>query len=219
MKAEPKYVALVDDHVLLRQGLANLVNSFPGYKVMFEADHGQHFIEQVEKKPPPVAVLLDVSMPVMDGFTTAAWIKEHLPQVKVLALSMMDDETAVIRMLQSGAHGYILKNTTPQELQEALDTVIKKGYYLNDTVGSNLIASMSKAPSTEKVVDLKVLNEKELEFIRLCSTELTYNEIAREMSLSPKSMDFYKTNIEKKTGIKNRVTLVLFALKHGLVKL
>jgi two-component system, NarL family, invasion response regulator UvrY len=203
----------------LRQGLANLVNSFPGYTVMFEADNGRQFIEQVEAKTAPAAVLLDVNMPVMDGFATAAWIKEHLPQVKVLALSMMDDETAVIRMLQSGAHGYILKNTTPEELQEALDTVIKKGYYLNDTVGSNLIASMSKAPSTEPVVDLKALNEKELEFIRLCSTELSYGEIAREMCLSPKSMDFYKTNIEKKTGIKNRITLVLFALKHGLVKL
>lgn len=212
-------VALVDDHVLLRQGLATLINSFPGYQVVFEADNGLECTRQM-KEPPPAAVLLDINMPQMDGFETAAWLRQHHPQVKILALSMSDEEETIIRMLQSGAHGYVLKNTTPAELKEALDTVIQKGYYLNDTLGVQVISSLNRGPARkEQPFDPGVLNERELMFIRLSCTERTYAEIAAEMSLSPKTMEFYKMNIEKKTGIKNRISLVLFALKNGIVKL
>lgn len=212
-------VALVDDHVLLRQGLAALINSFPGYQVVFEADNGLELTRQI-KEPLPLAVLLDINMPQMDGFETAAWLRQHHPGVKILALSMSDEEDTIIRMLQAGAHGYVLKNTTPAELKEALDTVISKGYYLNDTLGVQVISSLNRVPAKkEQPFDLGVLNDRELTFIRLSCTEMTYAEIAAEMSLSPKTMEFYKQNIEKKTGIKNRVSLVLFALKNGIVKL
>ncbi len=120
-------VALIDDHILLRQGLATLVNSFPGYKVAFEADNGQQLVEKMKMAHPPAAVLLDINMPLMDGFETASWLKQHHPGVKILALSMSDEEETIIKMLQCGAHGYVLKNTTPDELQHALDTVMKKG--------------------------------------------------------------------------------------------
>jgi two-component system, NarL family, invasion response regulator UvrY len=212
-------IALVDDHILLRQGLAGLVNSFEGYEVAFEADNGEQFIERLNTAKLLAAVLLDINMPGMDGFETASWLKENHPSIKVLALSMSDEEQVIIRMLQSGAHGYILKNTTPDELQQALDTVITKGYYINDVVGTNLIASLSKPKHEEAEFDLKILNERELEFIRLSCTELSYGEIAGKMNLSVKSMDFYKNNIEKKIGIKNRIALMRFAIKNGIIKL
>jgi two-component system, NarL family, invasion response regulator UvrY len=212
-------IALVDDHTLLRQGLAGLVNSFEGYEVAFEADNGKQFIERLNTAKLPAAVLLDINMPGMDGFETASWLRANHPSIKILALSMSDEEQVIIRMLQSGAHGYILKNTTPDELQQALDTVITKGYYINDVLGTNLIASLSKPTHEEAEVDLKILNDRELDFIRLSCTERSYGEIADKMNLSVKSMDFYKNNIEKKIGIKNRIALMRFAIKNGIIKL
>jgi two-component system invasion response regulator UvrY len=213
-------IALVDDHVLLRQGLANLVGSFDGYAVSFEADNGKDLVEKLQHSEIPAAVLLDINMPYMDGFETAVWLKKNHPSVKILALSMSDEEETIIKMLQAGAHGYVLKNTTPDELHRALDAVIEKGYYLNDALGANVIHTLTK-PSAKpgESFDINILTEKELQFVKLSCTELTYNEIAREMFLSPKTIEFYKGNIERKTGIKNRVSLVLFALKHGIVKL
>lgn len=210
-------VALVDDHVLLRQGLAALVNSFEGYHVIFEADNGKELIGKISDSQIPVALLLDINMPLMDGFETAAWLKKNHPDIKILALSMSDEEETIIKMLQAGAHGYVLKNTTPGELKIALDTVIAKGYYLNELVGMNMMHSMSKPQ--EAVFDIKVLTAKELQFIKLSCTELTYSQIADKMALSPKTIEFYKDNLEKKTGIRNRISLVRFALKNGIVKL
>lgn len=211
-------VALVDDHVLLRQGLANLVSTFDNYKVIMQSDNGKDFIEQLRTGPKPVVVLLDINMPGMNGFETAAWLKENHPSIKVLALSMSDEEDIVIKMLQSGAHGYILKNSTPQELREALDAVISKGYYINELVGNNLISNIG-SPRHERPFDLSILNDKELQFIQLSCTELSYKEIAAKMFLSVKTIEFYKNNVEKKTGIKNRIALFRFALKHQIVKL
>lgn len=210
-------VALVDDHVLLRQGLASLVNSFDGYHVIFEADNGKQLTERINGSELPRAILLDINMPLMDGFETAAWLRKNHPSVKILALSMSDEEETIIKMLQAGAHGYVLKNTTPEELKNALDTVIAKGYYLNELVGMNVIQSISK--TQEQPFDIKTFTSKELQFIKLSCTEFTYNEIADKMALSPKTIEFYKDNIEKKTGIRNRISLVRFALKNGIVKL
>src|SRR5215218_8337561 len=105
-------LALVDDHTLLRSGLANLLREL-GYKVLCEANNGNDFIEQLKTCPMPDVVLLDINMPVMDGYETALWLKKNHPEVKVLALSMYDDEYAIIKMLKNGAKGYILKDSDP----------------------------------------------------------------------------------------------------------
>lgn len=214
-------IALVDDHVLLRQGLANLIKTFKGYKVSFEADNGVDLMEKLNGVSNiPSAILLDINMPKMDGFKTAAWLKENFPAIKVLALSMSDEEEIIIKMLQAGAHGYILKNTTPDELKHALDAVLEKGYYLNEQLGTSVINSITRNVTKPEIAfDLSLLNKKEIQFIKLSCTELTYSEIADKMAISPKTIEFYKANLERKIGIRNRVTLVLFALKNGIVKL
>ncbi len=212
-------IALVDDHVLLRQGLANLIKTFDGYKVLFEADNGIDLIEKLNDYKPS-AILLDINMPQMDGFKTAAWLKSNHPSIKILALSMSDEEETIIKMLQAGAHGYILKNTTPEELKSGIDAVIEKGYYLNEELGANVINSITKTiAKPEARFNIELLTTKEVQFIKLSCTELTYTEIADKMSISPKTIEFYKMNLEKKIGIRNRVSLVLFALKNGIVKL
>ena len=121
-------VALVDDHVLLRKGLASLLEDLD-HEVVYQADNGKDFMDKVGTAPLPDVVLLDINMPVMDGYQTAQWLKEHHPEVKVLALSMNDDEHAMIRMLKNGARGYVLKDCEPQELRTAIHALMTKGYY------------------------------------------------------------------------------------------
>ena len=133
------YIALVDDHVLLRSALATLINSFLEFKVLFEADHGKDFIRQLKPIHAPNIVLLDITMPIMNGYETADWIKINLPETKTLVLSMMDNDAAIIRMLRYGAKGYILKDSKPVAFKQALVQLRDNGFYINDLVSSKML--------------------------------------------------------------------------------
>ena len=125
-------VALADDHILLRNGLANLIKSFGNYEVLFEANNGNHLMEQLHTSNPPQIVLMDINMPEKDGYETTLWLKNNHPFINVLALSMYDNENAIIRMFKAGAKGYILKDSDPSELKAALDAISSKGFYYSE---------------------------------------------------------------------------------------
>lgn len=216
-KTDKRKVVLVDDHVLLRNGLASLVKSFDDYTVLFEANHGKHFIEQLTASNLPDIVLMDINMPVKDGFETTLWVKQNFPSVKVLALSMYDNEQSIIRMLKNGARGYILKDTEPKEFKTALDSVYNKGYYYSDLVAGKLIHAVNNLGDNGPAIQSMGLNEKEMEFIKFACSELTYKEIADKMFLSPRTIDGYRDNLFEKLNIKTRVGLVLYAIKNGIV--
>ena len=213
-------VVLVDDHSLLRNGLANLIDSYENFKVLFEADNGKDFIKQLDANNLPDLVLLDITMPEMDGYATAAWIKERYPKLKILALSMMDDDYSIIKMLKSGARGYLVKNTKSKELLEALTEIIEKGFYFNEQI-SNKIAHSVYSPSdkTSEFNGLSNLSTKETEFLVHACSEKSYKEIAETMCISPRTVDTYRDSLFQKLNIKTRVGLVMFAIKTGLVKL
>lgn len=213
-------VALADDHVLLRKGLAGVVDSFGEYAVLFEADNGKHFMEQIAKHGEPDIVLLDINMPEMDGYATAQWLREYYPLVNVLALSMYDNESAIIKMFKAGAKGYILKDSEPPELKTALDSIQTKGFYYSELVTGRLIHSINKMDEQENNQQHKtVLNERELEFLKLACTEMTYKEIADKMFLSPRTIDGYRDALFEKLQLKTRVGLVMYAIKNGIVQL
>ena len=155
-------------------------------------------------------------MPLMNGYETTLWLKNNYPEVKVVALSMYDDEQSVIRMIKNGARGYILKDTRPQDLHYALDSVLTKGFYYSDMVTGKFIHSMKEDKETSIISKLK---PTEIEFLKLAATELTYKEIAQKMHLSPRTIDGYRDQLFEKLGIKSRVGLVIFAIKHGIVKI
>ena len=209
---------LVDDHVLLRNGLAGLVQSL-GHHVLFEANNGKELIEKLDPTSLPDVVLLDINMPEMDGYATAQWLKTNYPPVKVLALSMYDNENSIIRMLKCGAKGYILKDSEPTELKTAIEALMSKGYYYSDLVSGKLIHAINKLDDEgSELKQLIQLNERETDFLKYICTELTYKEIADKMSLSPRTIDGYRDALFEKLHVKTRVGLVMYAIKYGVVQ-
>lgn len=211
-------VALVDDHVLLRKGLAALVSSFDDFTVVFEADNGQDLLQKIKADNLPDLVLLDINMPKMDGYASAQWLKQTYPLIKILALSMYDNENAVIRMFKAGARGYILKDCEPPELKTALLSVMEKGYFYSELVTGKLIHSINKLEEDADIRNIVQLNDKEIQFLKLACTELTYKEIAEKMYLSPRTIDGYRDALFEKLQIKTRVGLVMYAIKNGFVQ-
>jgi len=212
-------IVLVDDHSLLRMGLASMVES-QGYTVLFEADNGKEFLEKLDKNNLPHIVLMDINMPEMDGFETTQWLKHNHPQVNVLALSMYDNETSIIRMLKCGAKGYILKDSEPAELKMAIDDILTKGFYYSDLVSGKLIHAINKMDDeTDDLKNLVPLNDRETTFLKYTCTELTYREIADKMFVSPRTIDGYRDALFEKLKLKTRVGLVMYAIKNGIVNI
>jgi DNA-binding NarL/FixJ family response regulator len=209
-------IALVDDHVILRKSLAVLIGMLQDFEVVMEASNGQEFIEQLGKQAHPDIVLMDITMPVMDGVETTKWLKQQFPAIKVIALSMLKNDMVVIRMLKNGARGYILKDCDPQELRQALHDVYEKGYYYNEVVTPRMKLKGSDKEETEKV---QMFNEGELVFLRWACTEKTYKEIADEMGVSVRTVDGYRDALFQKLSITTRVGLAMYAIKHELVTL
>lgn len=209
-------IAIVDDHQLFANSLAQLIETFDECEVSLIARNGKEFQHKLDGcKDTPDVILLDVNMPIMNGPDTLKWIKEQNIDTKVLALSMDDSEDTVLSMLRHGAKGYLLKDIHPDMLQKALSEVIENGFFHTEEVSKILIDSLTKE---EDDVQIK-LKPKELEFLKLVCTEMTYKEIANEMSMSPKTIDGYRENLFSKYGMKNRVGLVLFVIKNKIFEL
>jgi len=212
-------IALVDDHVLLRNGLANLLKDLD-YTICFEADHGEQMIQKLATHPLPQVILMDINMPVMDGFATTLWLKQHHPDIRVLALSMLDDESSIIKMIRNGAKGYVLKDCDPDELKTAIQAVSQKGFYHSELVSGKLIHALSRGEEAEKQGPQKLLlSEKETEFLKWVCTDLSYKEIADKMHVSPRTVDGYRDALHEKLEVKSRVGMALFAIRTGIVSL
>jgi two-component system invasion response regulator UvrY len=210
-------VCLVDDHKLLRKGMVELIDGFSGYHVVGEANNGKEFMTRIKSIESPDIVLLDINMPEMDGYETAIWLCKEYPQVKVIALSMYDDEKSIIRMIKAGARGYVLKDAEPSELRKAFDDVVSKGYYYSDLVSGVLVQSLHYDDSgIQKKVSI---NDRETEFLKLACSELTYKEIADRMCLAPRTIDGYRESLFEKLNVKSRVGLVMYAIRNGFVKI
>ena len=210
-------IALADDHVLLRIGLAQLAESL-GFTVLFQADDGKECIEKIDSQNLPEVILMDINMPQMDGYATTQWLKENHPDIRVLALSMYDNEASIIRMLKCGAKGYILKDSEPAELKAAIDAVLNKGFYYSDLVSGKLIHAINKIDDGGSDVHaLAKLNDRETDFLKYACTEMTYKEIADKMFVSPRTIDGYRDALFEKLNVKTRVGLVMYAIKNGIV--
>ncbi len=211
-------IALVDDHSLLRGSLASMINSFEGYHVLFEADNGKEFIRQLKKDNLPDIILLDITMPEMDGYQTAEWIKNNTPSVRILVLSMSDKESVIIRMLKEGARGYLLKDSKPAVLRKALDEIRDKGFYMNELVSNKMLNFVTGGQQNNGTSETPYLTEKEITFLNLVCSDMTYKEIGEKMKLSQRTVEGYRDELFKKLNVTTRVGLVIFAIKHDIYK-
>jgi DNA-binding NarL/FixJ family response regulator len=219
--ADTLRLGIVDDHKLFRKGLISLIEmAYPKCEILFEADNGVDLQQKLKSPNLPEIIIMDVNMPGMDGFESAQWLKENHPEIKVLVVSMVEREEAIVRMLKLGVKGYLSKDVEPHELGEALRSINNRGFYYTDFLTGKLVLSLqSEETGKEKVNRQLQINDREKLFLQLACSELTYNEIADKMFLSPKTIDGYRNSLFEKLHVKSRVGLALYAVKNGLVSL
>lgn len=201
-------IAIADDHELYLKGLKMLLETKENFKVGIEAKNGQELINKLSKSTKlPNIVLLDMKMPVLNGFNTLLEIRKRWKDLKVLIISSYGHEYVVVNSLKNGANGYILKDSSVSDLYNAVTSVIHKSYYHTDNVHDFFI----------KVNEINQLNNIELQFLFLCCEELTYSEIAEKMHVSPRTVENYRVILFNKLKVQSRTGLVTFALKNGLI--
>lgn len=213
-------IVIVDDHILIAKAIGSILANFEQFEVLYECENGKELQNRLaaQEKVPDV-VLLDISMPVLDGFETAKWLKTNYPQVLIMALSMQDDDRSLIRMIKSGAKGYLLKNVNPTELEEALNHLILFGYYYPEWAASKVFASIGNDVLPEEVANLEIqFSEKEKDFLRYAVTEMTYQEMAEAMCCSRRTIESYRDSLFAKLDLKTRVGLAVYAMKNSYDK-
>lgn len=213
-------IALVDDHTLFRKGMISLIEMIGSHTcVLFEADNGLDMQKKLSRENVPDIILMDVNMPGMDGFQSVEWLNKNYPTVKVLVISMIDSEESIIRMLKLGVKGYLSKDVEPEELGNALSAIYSKGFYYTDFISGRLVHKLSNEPGRKELDPDVRLTEKEKSIIRLSCSEMTFNEIATELCMSPKTVESYRYALYEKLHVKSRVGMALYAVKQGMVNL
>lgn len=210
---EPIRIALVDDHRLFRSGITSLINNFDRYAILFEAGDGEEMMRKITPKLKPHIILLDINMPKMNGISSARWLRDTHPDINIIVLSMFEDAEKVLTMVRMGVKGYLLKDAEPEEFEDALYKVSQNEIYYPEFVTRHLVDSINTD------FNLAKLNSREIEFLKLAGTELTYKEIADHMCISSRTVDGYRDQLFEKLRIKSRIGLVLYAIKHKLIDL
>jgi DNA-binding NarL/FixJ family response regulator len=208
---------MADDHVLLRNALAALIDSFEDCQVILQAGNGKELTEAIRKGSSPQVVILDLNMPEMDGFDTAAWLQEHYPDILVLMLTMYDSELSLIRLLQAGVKGFLKKDIHPSELKFAIQSVVQNGYYYSNHTTGKLVNLFRQHSDGNSLIQRSVLNDQEIQFLKLACSDMTYKEIAQRMSLNPRAVDTLRDQLFIKLDVKSRVGLALVAIRQGVV--
>jgi len=217
MTPEITKVAIADDHLIFRKGVILSLKAYTNIQFIFEADNGQELIDGIEKEQPDI-VLLDLRMPVKDGIETTKYLNKHYPNIRILILTMFEDERFVGHLMESGANGYLLKSTEPAEIKQALSDVMKNGFYLNNFVNRVLIKkNYAKQKFNPNLKSEIVISDKEKEVLSLVCMEFTAQEIAQKMDISPRTVEAIKDRLMERFGVKNSVGLVFFAMKNSLI--
>ncbi|MBU6158136.1 MAG: response regulator transcription factor [Bacteroidetes bacterium] len=215
-KSRPTLIALVDDHIVLANALAELINKWEGYHVIFIASNGIEMQEKIKKFGKPDLLILDLNMPKMDGYQTSNWLKANYPEILILVLTMFDSEIPLIRLLQQGVKGFIKKDIHPEELRIAVATMKDEGYYYPIQTVGKMVNLFQMNRQNRRELEVKSLTPMEIEFLNLVCTDLTYKEIALRLNLSPKTIDALRDQLFIRFDVKSRVGLALYAVKNGV---
>jgi DNA-binding NarL/FixJ family response regulator len=218
MSSEKINIAIVDDQQLFRQGMISLLREFKELNIVFEAANGEELMEKLKsKEPQPSVILLDIEMPVMDGFETAALLKQKYPDIRIIILTMHDEEQMIIHLVEVGAHGFLPKNEDIEHVVDAIYAVHENGYYFNDKISRAMVKGLVRTKKIQPKFKSPGLSERELEILELICKEFTSIEIGDKVGLSARTVDNHRLNILKKIGARNTVGMVMYALKKGLI--
>lgn len=210
-------VAIADDHKIFRKGVILSLRQYTNIKFVQEADNGQDLIDGLAESNPEV-VLMDLKMPVKDGIETTKYINKHFPSIRVIILTMYEDERFVGHLMDSGANGYLLKSTDPAEIKKAISDVMRTGFYLNNFVNKILIKkNYSKQKFNPSLNSEVVISEREKEVLTLVCMEYTAQEIAQKMDISARTVEAIKDRLMERFGVKNSVGLVFYSMKNSLI--
>lgn len=213
-------LALCDDHTLFRVGMATILGQIQDFELILEAGNGQELIDKIARKMPDV-VLLDLQMPVMDGTATADYMRDHYPLIKIVVLTMHDEDRMVLHLLEKGVSGYLLKDAEAGEVEKAVRKVMDEGVYLNEFVSKAMLRRMTNKVAVKPVSTLYnskiLLSEREKEVLMLICEGLSTNEISEKIFLSPRTVEGHRLRILEKTGTKNTAGMVAYAFKNSLV--
>jgi DNA-binding NarL/FixJ family response regulator len=210
-------VAIADDHKIFRKGVILSLRAYNNIHFILEAENGEELIKGIEKEQPDI-VLMDLKMPVKDGIETTKYLNKHFPSVRILILTMFEDERFVGHLMDSGANGYLLKSTEPAEIKQGIMDVMKTGFYLNNFVNRVLIKkNYSKQKFNVNLSSEIVVSEREKEVLTLVCMEFTAQEIAQKMDISARTVEAIKDRLMERFGVKNSVGLVFFAMKNSLI--
>jgi len=209
---------IADDHEIFRDGLVLMLSKQPHLVLEGQAENGQELVDMVKAKQPDI-VLTDIKMPRMDGIEATRYIRSHFPQVNIIALSMYDEENLIVDMLEAGARGYLLKNADKQEILEAIESVYQdKEFYCQDT-SARLAAMIVKSKfNPYRKSELVEFTDREKDIVKLICLQFTAQQIAEKLFLSKRTVEGYRTRILEKMSVKNTAGVVIYALKHGIIK-
>lgn len=207
-----KTIAIVDDHALMRASLASLVSAAGNFQMVYEATHGKELMQFLAHNPAPDMVLLDISMPVMDGFETACFLCTEYPGIRILMISMLIQPTDILQLTRYGIRGYLPKDAEPAEFRTALNNIRTTGYHYNQWFNAGIRKNCRFAATDE-------LSKQEYCFMQLACTELTYKQIAGEMKVSHRTIDSYRDAVFRKLQVSSRIGVVVYAIRHGFISL
>lgn len=204
-------ICLVDDHKLFRSGIKEMLSSMNQFEVIFEADNGEDFFERIGTKWMPDMVLLDITMPKLNGVEVSERLKLEYPKIKIIVVSMSAEPDIVFKMVKLGVEGFILKHSDKKEFLTALQTVLDGDTYFCNTVNKVLLDNLKNKPTQS------LLNSKEILFLKLLYEQLSYQDIATQMNVSVRTVEGYRDQLFEKLNIRNKMGLVIFAIKNKLV--
>lgn len=212
-------VGIVDDHLLFRRSMTLLINSFSGIKVEIDAENGRQLLDKLQFIKVDV-ILLDIQMPVMDGYETCAHLLSQYPGIKILVVSQLSTKESIHKVMEIGASGYFTKNSNPDQLELAIRSLNEQGFYFGLELGSVIKEAMlweSKNPVQVSPITDNKLSERELQIIKMICKEMRSKEIADKLFINIRTVESHRQNILDKTNAKNFVGVILYALKRQLI--
>lgn len=211
-------LGLIDDHNLFREGIKSLLDKIPEVTLVLEAVNGKDMFTKLKNVVPDV-VLLDLEMEEMNGVDATKQLQEEYPDVKILILTMHKEERMISYLMEIGANGYLLKDTTREELEDAIKTVYKKGFYFNRYVSEALLRGLkNKTNKPVKIGKDYHLTAREIEVLELIAQEYTTAEMAEKLFLSSRTIEGHRKNLVSKLGVKNTAGLIIKAVKENLIR-